>query len=238
MPSLVALPLQVELGPDVASAGFAASDYARIVSELSAHPELLAAGVPAPAAPKRQAEFLLGRWAARAALAALGVEAVPRRSEDGSPSWPVGFTGSITHGAGRALCAAAQSRRLRGLGIDAERLLDGRAKPQLFSRICSESERRVLAEGYPAPEPELVTLAFSAKESLYKCLYPWVGRFMDFAAAHVVAIVAKPVSEGVSGTLTLALAVDWSHEFHCGLELEARFFVSSSHVETAVLLPA
>ena len=235
--ALTAEPLGLDLGWAVASAGFAVVDYEAIILELSA---LEVEGMPGRAVPKRRAEFLAGRWAARSALAALGVDAerAPGRNQDGSPRWPSQVVGSITHGAARALCAVARTSDVRSLGIDAERLMSPAAKDELRARICSDDERAILARGLSAPEHHLVTFAFSAKESLYKCLYPLVGQFMDFSAARVVAAAGRAQGERLVGELTLELGVDWSPEFRQGQQLAARFLASEQHVESAVVLLA
>ncbi len=172
-------------------------------------------GMPLGAVDKRRAEFLAGRAAAVEALRALGLDAAPGRNEDGSPRWPDAAVGSISHGAGRALCAVASRAQVRSLGIDAEKLLTPDTRPELSRKICSEEELGHLAL-LGASEPHLVSLAFSAKESLYKCLYPLVGKFMGFEAARVVAVDSARNSQGVFGSLTLELAQEWSRRFASG----------------------
>src|SRR5699024_2591462 len=50
------------------------------------------------ALPKRRAEFTAGRWCARQALTELGLPPTPvERGDHGSPCWPDGVVGSITH---------------------------------------------------------------------------------------------------------------------------------------------
>lgn len=226
-------PLGLELGASVHSAGFLLGDHEAVVAELRG---LLTPAVPERAVVKRRAEFLAGRYAAQQALQQLGLPAVPGRNEDGSPSWPAAVVGSITHGAGRALCAVARSSELRSLGIDAERLMSESAKEELMARICSDAERALLRSSLSAPEAHLVTFAFSAKESLYKCLYPLMGRFMDFSAAQVVAASGAEAGGSLRGELQLELSVDWSPELRQGRRFQAPFLASDSHVETAVLL--
>jgi 4'-phosphopantetheinyl transferase EntD len=230
--ALPAQPLLLDLGPSVASAGFSTHDHEAVIAELAE----LVDGAPERAVAKRRAEFLAGRWAARAALSALGVDATPGRNEDGSPRWPEHTVGSITHGAERALCAVARSSDVRSLGIDAERLMSHTASAELRARICAADELTILREALGRPEHHGVTFAFSAKESLYKCLHPLVGRFMDFSAAHVVSVSARTQGELVVGELGLELRVDWSAEFSRGRVLRARFSASQAHVESAVLL--
>jgi enterobactin synthetase component D len=227
--------LALDLGCSVKTAGFVVRDYEAIIAELSS---LAGYGMPAAAVAKRRAEFLAGRFAAQQALGALGVDATPGRNEDGTPCWPALVSGSITHGAARALCAVARSAEMRSLGIDAERLMGEGAKDELRARICDREERALLAESIALPEHHLITIAFSAKESLYKCLYPLVGHYMDFSAARLVEAVAQPRDSGTAGELMLELSVDWSKDFRRGARLHARFFASAEHVESAVLLPA
>jgi len=233
--SLKAAPFELDLGPAVSCAGFAVVDHEGIIAELGA---LEVEGMPTRAVAKRRAEFLAGRLAARTALSALGIDAVPGRKEDGSPRWPAQIVGSISHGAERALCAVARVAEIRSIGIDTERLMPEAASAELRARICSDEERAVLARGIAAPEHHLVTFAFSAKESLYKCLYPLMGRFMDFSAARVLVAEARVEGARVAGALTLELSVDWSDELRRGRQLQARFVASERHVESAVLLLA
>ena len=229
---LTALPLELELGPAIASAAFAVGDHEAVIAALAT---LSVEGVPERAVAKRRAEFLAGRWAARTALASLGLEGLPGRNDDGSPRWPPAVVGSISHGAERALCAVARESDVRSLGIDVERLMGPETKAELVRRICSVEELSVLG-GLAAPQHHLVSFAFSAKESLYKCLYPLVGRFMDFNSARVIAVEGRTEGARLSGELILALSVDWSPELQRGRELKAHFVASEGHVESAVVL--
>lgn len=225
-------PPLLSFGPGIASAGFATDDHQLIIGALAG----LVTGLPSSAVAKRQAEFLAGRWAAREALARLGVEATPGRDDEGLPLWPPGVRGSITHGAGRALCAVARVGDVRSLGIDAERLMKSTASAELCLRICAEDELSDLERALGRPRHHAVTFAFSAKESLYKCLHPLVGKFMDFHAARVVQAALSDDSGALRGELTLSLAVDWSPELREGRLFRAPFVATDEHVESAVVL--
>lgn len=234
LPELPPVGPLLELPRAVECAGYAVVDHGSVIAALS---PLGFADEPREAVDKRRAEFLAGRFAAAQALKRLGHEGVPQRNQDGSPRWPAAVVGSITHGAGRALCAVALRGEFASLGIDAERLMGEDSSFELRRRICSTSELEALAHAIGAPEHQLVSVAFSAKESLYKCLYPLVGRYMGFEAARIVA-VAKRDNDGRQGTLTLELGQDWSPAFGAGRRFEGAYALSSSHVETAVLLAA
>ena len=70
-----------------------------------------------------------------------------------------------------------------GLGIDLEGM--GRAKTELTRYITSDKDLKAHND---FSQEELLTLIFSAKESLYKALYPSVKKFFGFEAAAVKKI--------------------------------------------------
>ncbi len=230
-PRLSPQPPLLNLGPAVASAGFATVDHHQVICELEGR----VTGAPARAVAKRRAEFLAGRWAAREALRALGIDAIPGKGDDGLPLWPEQATGSITHGAERALSAVARRADVRSLGIDAERLMRA-ASAELCSRICDGAELAALERALSLPRHHALTLAFSAKESLYKCLHPLIGKFMDFHAARVAGVTPSGAADALGGELELELSVAWSSEFLQGRRFRAAFAVAAEHVESAVVL--
>ncbi len=64
---------------------------------------------------------------------------------------------------------------------------------------------------------EALTLVFSAKESLFKALYPSVNRYFDFL--DVIVAVFKPKTkerDNSTGILTLKLNTDLNTELHQG----------------------
>lgn len=127
--------------------------------------------------PPRLREFRHGRHCARRALAALGLPpaAIPVGAGR-APDWPPGVAGSISHAGPWALAVAAPLARLRSLGADLEAALP--LDPPLQAMIATPAERHWLALQFPAAEPG--KLAFCAKESVYKCLWPVERRFIEF----------------------------------------------------------
>lgn len=147
------------------------------------------AGVPSPKSANRVAEFWLGREAARRAILKLGVAPeILRREADGLAIWPRDVFGSISHSIGRdALWAAAAATRTDHgflIGVDLEARVRRRKSDAsaLAARICHESELRWVNEGTGPEECESRSLlCFSAKESIYKALYPVTRQFMRFS---------------------------------------------------------
>ena len=133
--------------------------------------------------PRRIQEFSAGRAHARAVLQELGLHApvVPVRADRG-PLWPDGFVGSITHAGELALAVAAPSALIRAIGVDLEPGLP--LDHDLLKRICRPEELlRLKASARPLHD---ATLIFSAKESVYKCVAPLMGIFLDFADLEIL----------------------------------------------------
>ncbi|SDS71646.1 enterobactin synthetase component D [Halopseudomonas sabulinigri] len=134
---------------------------------------------------KRQAEFLAGRLAARSALAGLSIDQPVDIGESRAPLWPAGAQGSISHSAELALCVVRPAQG-GGLGVDLESLLEAALAEQLWPGIVTAQEAQLLRQS--GNFAQQLTLVFSAKESLFKALYPQVGRYFDFLDAEVLAL--------------------------------------------------
>ncbi|WP_167343470.1 enterobactin synthase subunit EntD [Cronobacter universalis] len=140
----------------------------------------------ANAVARRQAEHLAGRIAAVAALRAAGAPfSPPGIGAHREPCWPAGFTGSITHTGHRAWAAVIAISG--GVGIDVENMMDAQTAHELAPGIIDTEECALLART-PLPFASALTLAFSAKESLFKALFPQVGDWFGFECAKVVAL--------------------------------------------------
>ena len=185
---------------------------------FAAHGILLPATLQG-AVSKRQGEFLAGRLAARQALRpyGLGGETVAIGAAR-EPRWPAGMEGSISHsrllGEGVALCAARPGRA--GLGLDLEAWLDGGQADPLWPGIVDEQEWGRLEAGALTAgldRAQGLTLVFSAKESLFKALYPRVGRYFDFLDARWLGMT----EQSISLCLKTALAPDLPAGWHCTL---------------------
>ena len=127
---------------------------------------------------QRQREFSSGRYCAHRCNELLGLLPEPILRLERSPVWPsTAYTGSISHC--DIAAAAAVTTELKGIGIDIERL--DRVKERLFAALFTETERAVLA-GLPSIAP---AIAFSAKESGYKAIFPTGAQFIGFQEASV-----------------------------------------------------
>lgn len=193
--------------------------------------------VPPPASiqrsvAKRQAEFLAGRLCARSALQQLeGLDFIPAIGEDRAPVWPSHISGSITHSTGHAAAIVGHKAQWRGLGMDLENLLPLERAERLAGEILTPDEMQRMAAGPREQVAQLVTLTFSAKESLFKALYPIVQKRFYFEHAEVV-------EWSDSGFLRLRLLMDLSSEWCYGKELEGQFAVDDGQLLSLVAIGA
>lgn len=181
---------------------------------------------------KRQAEFLAGRLCARAALQQLeGLDCIPAIGEDRAPVWPGHISGSITHSTGHAAAIVGHKSQWRGLGMDLENLLSLERAERLAGEILTPDELQRMAAGPREQIAQWVTLTFSAKESLFKALYPIVQKRFYFEHAEVL-------EWSEAGSLRLRLLTDLSSEWCYGKELEAQFVVHEGQLLSLVAIGA
>lgn len=157
------------------------------------------------AVPKRQAEFAAGRRAARAALASLGhqARAIPA-GEDRAPVWPDTVVGAITHDAGLAAALVADAQNCAGVGLD---MAEAAPFPvHLRDRILITRAERAL-------DDLDARAVFSAKEALFKALFPSVRQFFGFEAAEVMPDLA---AETFTARLTVPLGAHVAETLYKG----------------------
>jgi enterobactin synthetase component D len=174
---------------------------------------------------KRITEYLAGRYCARRALVdadARGSQWLPR-GHDRLPIWPPGWIGSISHADGIAAAAVVACTPGRVLGLDVERWIEPHHAAQIGHLIAGAVELDMLAI---LPPERAVTVLFSAKEALFKALYPQARRFMDFSAARLVAVS--------DGELIFQLCERWSEDWGQDAVVSVRFLLMDTHVFTLV----
>jgi len=135
------------------------------------------------AVPKRRREFAAGRLCARSAFVQLGYPpvAIPYGA-DRAPVWPDELVGSITHCESFAAAAVAWAQDYRALGIDVE--FEG-AVPQSLSSVLFSREELDHMCALPTGMQDWRTLFFSAKEAVYKVVFPLTRQFLDAQAVRI-----------------------------------------------------
>ena len=187
------------------------------------------------AVPKRRLEFAAGRQLARRLLIEIGqgIDAMPSDA-DRVPQWPQAVVGSITHC--NSLCAVAVAPRTlsAGIGLDVEP-----AKPmnaELVPHILREAERERMRD-WPGRWRDLAgILTFSAKEALYKSIYPAHRVFLDFQDVELQWSGFESSAEELEVAFEAQVRVP--HATFPGMtRIAGRARVAHGHVGAVVLLP-
>jgi enterobactin synthetase component D len=186
------------------------------------------------AAPRRVADFLAGRHCAASALGAAGFDQMSTIgiAADGSPIWPAGFAGSITHSGGFATALIVPSTSYHSVGIDSEEVVSDDVAEAIRATVLTPNEIDNIVNGMSSglDASAIITLAFSAKESVYKCLRPFADDFFEF---HDVRFLDVDFAEG---HLLLELARDLGAVLPRGMKLRSRFSIKAGRVNTVTVL--
>lgn len=150
---------------------------------------------------KRKCEFKTGRALARKALSRLSIPPCPIGvGPNREPQWPEGIIGSISHCEFLCISAVAFGKDFIGLGIDAEQ--NKPLPPGIANMVFSSPERDLFTSDPPGKHPD--TLTFSAKESIFKCLFPLLGVYFDFHDVKITFDTARcRFNAALSPTLAL-----------------------------------
>ncbi len=156
----------------------------QLEADLPAHNDWLSVGEAAcletMRIPKRRADWRLGRWTAKLAVAAYRrlpadlhslsqIEIRPAPS--GAPEvflcgQPAPISISLSHRSGTALCALAESGVRLGCDLEA---VEPRS-PAFVTDYFTAGEQKLIEHASAAERPQLVTLLWSAKESALKAI--------------------------------------------------------------------
>jgi enterobactin synthetase component D len=178
---------------------------------------------------KRRIEFMAGRICAARSLREMGVIAeFPLPVKDRLPVWPSGVLGSISHCATMAVAMTARRIRYCALGIDVESLIAPDVALEIQQCICCDEELISMGKHIPC-QVQSLTLLFSAKEALYKALFPLVRQFKDFHAAELCNFD--------SGSVVLRLTHDWNSCWCAGTKIRVRYVWLGLVVISAVCIP-
>ena len=151
------------------------------------------------AVPTRRLDFALGRTAAHRAIRALGHPVVPVLVGPGrAPVWPPALIGSISHAGGTAVAAVAWRRDVAALGVDLEVIRP--LAPGTVDIIADPAERAWIGQDIAR-----AIWLFSAKESIFKALYPLHGAIFDFDAVHLDPCCPPPTEALARPLFTVTL---------------------------------
>jgi 4'-phosphopantetheinyl transferase EntD len=179
---------------------------------------------------KRKTEFSQGRSSAHQALAKFKLESEPilRNAETREPCWPDRIRGSITHSGEYVAAAVGLADDVSGIGIDLESL--SRAVDFNISRhVCVDKEMEWLKTLAPDQANQALRIIFSAKESIFKCLFPISKTYLYFKDATVT------IDED-NAEFTFTLSRECSGITEAGFQHSGKFSIINKMLLTAIYL--
>lgn len=127
---------------------------------------------------KRRTEYLAGRICCKHVLETLGItQEVGTAYPEREPVWPAGVAGSISH-CGSSAIAVITTERHGHVGIDIEEVNNSLIEAHADAFTTPEERQRVRGAA------DLLVI-FSAKEALFKALYPTLKKYFGFECARV-----------------------------------------------------
>ncbi|MBO9489815.1 4'-phosphopantetheinyl transferase superfamily protein [Endozoicomonas sp. G2_1] len=134
---------------------------------------------------KRQSEFLAGRLTASIIFQQMGeTSAQVMVGDHREPIWPHHLIGSLSHTDDTAVCSITERANQRFIGIDIENIIATHTAEKIGRQIINLQEKKLLLS-LNFPYEILLTIVFSAKESLFKAIYPIVRHYLDFNTSMV-----------------------------------------------------
>lgn len=135
---------------------------------------------------KRKREFAAGRLLARHLLNNLGFPDRPLMMDDEHvPVWPTGIKGSISHCDDLCMVALFDSfnSKTKNIGIDVEK--NKPIERDIWNLISTEEEIERISRNKHL-EGQVIQFLFSAKEAVYKCLFPITRKPLEFRDVRIL----------------------------------------------------
>lgn len=166
---------------------------------------------------KRQAEFIAGRVAAHYSMSAIGQYQGVEINPDRSPLFPEALKGSISHSQNLAIAATIPSEAIPDtyLGIDIQHWFSSEETDDVATLVCKDVEIERLQDTHLSYQQK-VTLLFSAKEALYKAIYPQVKEVLDFDVVELIDVKAHSLHFACSDYLAVK---GFPHQLVCHHQL-------------------
>lgn len=135
----------------------------------------------------RKKEFVAGRLCAFKAALKLDLRLDQLKvGENREPLWPSEMVGSISHTKKMAIAIVDSAKYSRSLGIDVEEIIEENKEATIEKMVATKKDLAFLK--LFSKKLEAYTVLFSAKEALYKLIYPLCHEFFGFQEAELKAL--------------------------------------------------
>ena len=175
---------------------------------------------------KRCHEFSTGRYCAHNAMQTLVTNKQALvAGEKREPLWPDGIIGSISHSGDCCIAIVSADPSLIALGCDVEK--NEPSGLNIRDMICTEQDLHYLGER--GDDPYAWKLIFSAKESIYKCLYPLLKHWIGFADATVIC-------DFDAGSYRVLMSEKLNIPENIVSKMQGRFIVGEDYIFTSMIV--
>jgi 4'-phosphopantetheinyl transferase EntD len=174
----------------------------------------------------RRFEFERSRWLIRTSTK---YSDPLEKTKFGSPGWPDKHIGSITHKEGYVGIAIHPESDFIGLGIDAEN--PNRMKVDFAERVLVDEEKSMIdvwSKNLAITPEAVMTIIFSFKESIFKCVFPLGGEMFYFPDAQITNI-------DPDGKIEAKILIETSPHTNAGCKITGNY-VYWQNDETALYL--
>lgn len=176
----------------------------------------------------RKIEFLVGRYLAKVLLENANAESTfVARGDYSQPIWPRGYTGSISHTDGSAICVLGSTGDFQCIGIDIEKYMTQKQISEIGSRIACDAEIG-LSRKSTLTQEQFFSLLFSAKESVFKALFPRVNTYFEFTDVELTQVDTQRCE------FEITVGEPLSCEYHLERRMRGKFFLSEFTLTTLV----
>nr|WP_321461665.1 4'-phosphopantetheinyl transferase superfamily protein [uncultured Vibrio sp.] len=193
----------------------------------------MALGVSLPssllrAVQSRQCEFMAGRACVQKAMCLLEAPKVelPQIGSHREPLWPEGYCGSISHSS-RCAVAIVVADEKGYFGLDRQEWLSYEIARSISPNVLCAKEYAFSTQF--SDYAEFITTVFSAKESLFKAMFPSIKSYVDFFVAQLCFV------DWPKGILILEVTQELSCAFYKGKQVEVHFKRYVDDVETRII---
>ena len=141
--------------------------------------------------PKRQLDFLSGRTASQYALNKISddLKICNSLSATGIPVFPNHIVGSISHTKEYVIALLGLKTDFLSIGCDIETIVPLNRANKLKHKILTETDLKILNQAQSDKSfNEIFSAVFSAKEAIYKCVFPLYKKFFGFHDFHLTNI--------------------------------------------------
>ena len=145
-----------------------------------------------------ETEFLIGSTEEWEAFLENKLQGPTPRVPGGPRQWPRGMKGSLSHcpldeGTSIYFTAFSSAPDLRSIGVDVEFVVSPEIRRGIAALVAAGEEFDLLHQLVPGLSAEqAVSILFSAKEAVYKLLYPLLKLPLDFSEARLASPQGTP----------------------------------------------